>query len=292
MNEDKESGNVGGTVYKPSNPWNAKIIENQRITSENSPDDIRHIVIDISDSQMEVKEGQSIGVVVPGTDETGKKHRVRLYSVASRREGESAENTMALTIKRVLFKDDQTGNLVKGLASNYVCDLHPGDPITITGPVGRTFLLPKDPDTDIIMIAVGTGIAPFRAFIHHMFKGNVKWQGKVLLFFGTKSGLESLYMNDKNNDIGQYYTEETFHAFTALSRGNEKQYVQHKLRDNIELIWDIIKQDKFSVYICGLKGMEEGIEEVFKGIAAGQGLNWGELLAKYKEEKRWHIEVY
>ncbi|MDH4199535.1 MAG: FAD-binding oxidoreductase [Spirochaetia bacterium] len=277
-------------IYKPSNPWRSFVTSNTRITSPGSPDDIRHITLDISKSGMNCIEGQSIGVIVPGVDEEGNRHRVRLYSVSSPREGETSQESISLTIKRVFFTDEITGQIKKGVASNYICDLQPGQEIYITGPVGRSFILPEDNESDIIMIAVGTGIAPFRAFIHHMYKDKKKWAGQVLLFFGAKSGLESLYMNDQNNDIGQYYTIETFKAFQALS--GDKKYVQHQLRDNIEVIWDLMKRDNFSLYICGLKGVEAGITEVFNGIAVGQGLSWPDLLNRYKTEKRWHIEVY
>lgn len=281
-----------GIVYKPSSPWKARLIENKRITHKDSNDDIRHLLIDVKDSGMEILEGQSIGIVVPGTNEEGKNHRIRLYSISSPREGEGAERAIALTVKRVIYNDETTGEPKKGLASNYLCDLKSGDELNITGPVGRTFLLPEDKTKDIIMIALGTGIAPFRAFIHHMYREKGDWQGRVLLFFGAKSGLESLYMNDENNDIGQYYTRETFTAFKALSDKGERQLVQHKMRDNIELIWDIMKKDNFELFICGIKGIEENIGEVFQGIAAGQGLSWNDLYNKYKTEKRWHIEVY
>jgi ferredoxin--NADP+ reductase len=279
-------------VYKPSNPWKAFIVENKRLTDKNSPDDVRHILIDIKNSNMEVLEGQSIGILVPGTDESGKSHRVRIYSIASPREGENDQKVIALTVKRVFYRDEVSGELKKGIGSNYLCDLKSGDELFITGPIGRTFLLPEDRDTDIIMIALGTGIAPFRAFIHHMYKEKKVWQGRVLLFFGAKTGLETLYMNDENNDIGQYYTQETFHAFQAISDTGEKRLVQHKMRDNLELLWEIMQRDKFSVYICGVKGVEEGVEEVFQGIATGQGLSGSDLIGKYKTEKRWHIEVY
>lgn len=283
---------TGGNVYKPSNPWTAKVLVNNRLTAAGASSDVRHLIFDISNSGMEYMEGQSIGVVVPGTDAEGKKHRVRLYSIASPREGENSADKLALTVKRVIYKDDETGEEKRGLASNYLCDLNVGDEVQITGPVGRTFVLPEDPATDIIMVSVGTGIAPFRAFIHHMYGGNKKWEGQVLLFFGARTGLESIYMNEENNDIGQYYTIETFKAFQALSGMPERKYVQHDLRDNVKLIWDIMERDNFSLYICGLKGMEESVSEVFRGIATGQGLDWDPIFERYKTEKRWHIEVY
>lgn len=282
----------GGTVYKPSAPFNATILENERITGDDSADDIRHITIDIQDSGILYKEGQSIGILAPGENEKGKRHRPRLYSIASPRGGESSMNTIALTIKRVLFTDPDTGKEVRGLASNYTCDLKPGEQIQITGPVGRTFLLPEDDHTDLIMVAVGTGIAPFRAFIHHIYRERRSWQGKVLLFFGAKTGLESLYMNDKNSDISQYYDEETFTAFQALSQEGSQQYVQDKMQENREELWKIIKDKNFSFYLCGLRGVEDGVTGIFSDLAAAEGLDWSQMQAAFKEEGRWHIEVY
>jgi len=292
MEVKKKELNASGTVYKPSAPYEASILETTCLTGEGSEDDIRHIIIDIKGSGIQYKEGQSIGVQTPGTDETGKKHRVRIYSIASRREGESTADTLALTVKRVVYTDENTGKKVNGLASNYICDLKSNDKINITGPIGRTFVLPEDNTTDLIMVAVGTGIAPFRAFIHHAYSEHKAWRGKVLLFFGSKTGLESLYMNDVNGDISQYYEVQTFTAFQALSREGDKKYVQDHIHDNREQIWDIIEKGNFSFYVCGLKGIEEGINKVLGGLASEKGKNWEDMTKQFKADHRWHIETY
>jgi len=281
-----------GTVYKPSSPYTARVVSNERLTPEGSPDDIRHLIIDIGGAGIRYKEGQSVGIVPPGADEKGKRHRVRLYSIASAREGEENPDHLALTVKRVVYQDEESGKTVYGLASNYICDLKENENVEITGPVGRTFLLPEDPKTNLVMIAVGTGIAPFRAFIHHIYAEVGSWEGDVVLFFGAKTGLESIYMNDLNNDISQYYEEKTFKAFQALSREGTKKYVQHSVAENIETIWKIVKEGNFSLYICGLKDIEGAVEEVFLKKAKQEGEDWDSLRQKYKEEKRWHVEVY
>jgi len=282
-----------GTVYKPSSPFEATLVESTRITDPESPDDIRHLIIETKGSGIIYKEGQSMGVIVPGEDERGKRNRPRLYSIASARKGEAGQKErLALTVKRVLFTDEETGKIVKGLASNYLCDLTPGEKFLMTGPVGRTFILPEDDTTDLIMVAVGTGIAPFRAFLHHIYKERKSWNGQMFLFFGAKTGMEAIYMNDENNDIGQYYEEETFNAFQALSRTGEKKYVQHSIEENQEAVWDSLVNNNFSFYLCGLKGVEAGVNEIFKNIADSKGKNWEEMREGFKKEKRWHIEVY
>eukprot|EP01035_Chromulina_nebulosa_P033142 gene33142-44362_t len=108
-----------------------------------------------------VLEGQSIGIIPPGADALGKPHHARQYSVASPRNGERpGYNNLALTVKRVTV--DHDGNPVRGVASNYVCDLKVGDKVQVVGPFGSSFLMPNHPRSHIVMICTGTGSAPMR----------------------------------------------------------------------------------------------------------------------------------
>jgi hypothetical protein len=91
---------------------------------------------------------------------------MRLYSIACARDGEKPNTrTMALAVKRVVERDAQGGE-VRGVASNWLCDLGPGDRVDLIGPFGSTFLMPDDSEADILMICTGTGVAPFRGFTH------------------------------------------------------------------------------------------------------------------------------
>ena len=83
-------------------------------------------MLDFGGTSFPVLEGQTIGIVPPGHDASGRPHHVRLYSVASPREGERPRyNNLALTVKRVT--EDHEGSPVTGVASNYLCDLAKGD---------------------------------------------------------------------------------------------------------------------------------------------------------------------
>ena len=118
---------------------------NLRLTGEDSDVDIRHLVLDFGKTVIPLLEGQSIGIIPPGTDENGRPHHVRLYSIASPRDGERPGfNNASLTIKRIA--EDETGNPVHGVASNYLCDLERGAEVKVTGPFGTTFLMPDDPN--------------------------------------------------------------------------------------------------------------------------------------------------
>ena len=157
-----------GIVYKPSRTGSAKILKNIRISASDSPDDVRHLLLDMSQTGMKFYEGQSVGVIPPGTMVNGRAHKVRLYSVTSSRDGEDGEGKiLAFCIKRDLGEKD--GKEWQGICSNYLCDLGKGVEINITGPVGRTFLLPQEKKVNLLMFATGTGIAPFSASIK---KGN------------------------------------------------------------------------------------------------------------------------
>ena len=152
-------------TYKPNAPFLARVVANEHLTEAGSSVDIRNIVLDISNSGIQYLEGQSLGVIPPGKQEDGRPHRVRLYSIASSRTGEyGCSQTVTLCVKRVAFRDE-LGNEVRGVASNFLCDLEVGQHCSIIGPAGRTFFLPADDSVNLIMVAAGTGIAPFRAFM-------------------------------------------------------------------------------------------------------------------------------
>lgn len=284
----------GSTTYRLAEPFTGKVVSNESITKDSAADDVHHIVLDLSGSGISYLEGQSLGILPPYTTSEGKPEKIRLYSIASPRLGDNGKNsTVTLTVKRVVWTDEKSGETQKGVCSNYLCDLKPGQEIQITGPTGRTFFLPQDETTDLIMIGVGTGIAPFRAFINYIYKEKGSWPGQVRLFFGAKTKSELLYMNEGRDDISMFFNQETFKAFTALSReGSSKVYVQQRLEEQKNDIWPLIQKGKFSLYICGLKNMEAGITDVFTKWAKEDGEDWEQMKTDLRKQGRYNIEVY
>ena len=161
---------------KPQNPATATVLGRAKLISDDAPGDIEHVILRLPDGFHYV-EGQSLSVIPPGTDaKTGRNNKPRLYSIASTRYGDMLDGkTISLCVRRAEYYDPVTGVVdptKKGVCSNFLCDVNPGDVVTVAGPVGKTMLLPKDPTQDVIMIATGTGIAPFRSFMHRLFMEN------------------------------------------------------------------------------------------------------------------------
>ena len=78
---------------------------------------------------MPYAEGQSIGIIAEGTDKNGKPHKLRLYSIASSAPGDYGDGkTVSLCVKRLIYEDED-GNEVRGVCSNYICDLKKGDKV-------------------------------------------------------------------------------------------------------------------------------------------------------------------
>ncbi len=282
------------TEYDISHPYEATVVSNERITP-NDTDEVRHVVLSIPDATFHYVEGQSIGVLAPPSGEFGNEHHLRLYSIANARTGESGDlSEIAICVRRCFYIDDVSGERHPGIASNYLCDRKPGDKIQITGPYGRQFQAPKDNTCNLLMIGIGTGIAPFRAFIKHIYEDRKEWKGKVRLFYGARTGMDLLYMNDKKNDLSLYYDNETFKAFEALSNRphfDEPPELEKRLMDNALEVWELIKDPKTYVYVSGLSDLERTLDRLMIALAGSED-EWQKLKDKLISERRWSTLFY
>ena len=141
-------------------------------------------MLDFGSVAFPVLEGQTIGIL-PGLDANGKPHHVRLYSVASPRDGERPRfNNLSLTVKRVT--EDHDGKPVVGVASELPLRLEEGDAVRVVGPYGSTFLMPNHPGSSLIMVCTGTGSAPMRAMTERRRRRiGMDEGGNLTLFFGA-----------------------------------------------------------------------------------------------------------
>ena len=281
--------------YDISTTFKGTVQESTRITPEDYPDEIRHIVLVVDKGVANFDLGQSVGVLVPGPHEFGNENHFRLYTVASTEQGDKPGTTsIALCVKRCSYIDDVSGERYPGVASNYLCDLQPGDEVTLAGPFGIAFTLPDDPTANILMIGVGTGIAPFRAFVKHIYDVVGEWKGKVRLFYGAKRGMELLYMNDQKNDLGQYYDKDTFKAFEALSPRphlNEPIDLERTLAENAAEVWEMLQDPNTYVFVAGLEQVSEMLDKALSKMAGAED-KWIRLKKHLIACDRWAELIY
>ena len=276
-------------LFGRNNPADATVTGNFRLTAEDASADIRHIILDLGATAFPVLEGQSIGIIVPGTDAQGRPHKMRLYSVASPRDGERPNaNNLALTVKRVV-ETRADGSVFRGLASNYVCDLKQGAKVQIVGPFGSTFLMPDDPQADIVMICTGTGSAPFRGFTERRRRTQPNAKGKLYLFFGARNPKELPYFGPLQKVPMTLLDQEL--VFSRLA-DRPKEYVQDRMRARAADLAALLQRDTTHVYVCGLRGMEAGVEASFAAICGGQARSWQDCRVRMRNEGRFHVETY
>lgn len=299
--EKKEKKDVPVNTYRPNAPFIGKCISNEALVGEGGIGIVNHIKFDLKGGDLRYLEGQSIGIIPEGTDDKGKPHKLRLYSIASTRHGDDMDDqTVSLCVRQLEYKHPETGETIYGVCSTYLTQLQPGADVKITGPVGKEMLLPDDPDAKIVMMATGTGIAPFRAYLWRMFKDNEKavnadyqFKGLAWLIFGIPTSPNILY-KEELEEIQQKYPD-NFRLTYAISREQKnpeggRMYIQNRVAEYADELWGMVKDEKTHVYICGLKGMEDGIDAAMTAAAGKEGIVWKDYQRSIKE--RWHVETY
>jgi ferredoxin--NADP+ reductase len=279
--------------YDTEQRFQATVVSSERITPEASGIEVRELTLDVQKPDFEFQLGQSIGVLAPGTKEFGQEYHFRLYSIADLPErGGKGLPWIKIAVRRTSYVDKYSGEQYPGVASNYLCDLVAGDAVTMAGPYGLAFEVPEEMDANLILIGTGTGIAPFRAFVKHLYKNVPEWRGTITLFYGARSGLELLYMNDERDDFSQYYDSDTFQAFKALSprpKWTENIDWDGALAQRGEELWSLLGQPNTYVYVAGLEKMRAELDNAF-GEIAGSEQKWARRRAELSAGGRW-VEV-
>lgn len=276
-------------LYNLHRPAVATVTGNFRLTGDQASSDVRHIVLDFGAAAFPVLEGQTVGVVPPGLDPQGRPHHVRLYSVASPRDGERPKyNNLSVTVKRVT--EDHSGNAVRGMCSNYLCNLRNGDQVSVVGPYGTSFLMPNHAGSSLLMVCTGTGAAPMRAMTERRRRRRPLAEGgKLMLFFGARSAGELPYFGPLMK-----LPKEFIDINLAFSRtpGEPKRYVQDLIRARADDVARLLVDDESYIYICGLKGMEQGVDAALRDVCSRNGVIWDTLLERLRENGRYHVETY
>jgi ferredoxin--NADP+ reductase len=270
-------------LVRPNEPVLGTITRNELCTaSRKAAGFTRHIEIDISGTPLEGQcaAGQSISIIVPGTDDKGRPYPPRLYSLSSPSQGEDGQGRIiATTVKRTIDEHWETHSLFIGLASNYLADRRPGDTVLISGPTGKRFVLPERPDQhDYLFFATGTGVAPFRGFIKELLGNAPAGQAdgpRITLVMGASYSTDLLY-HDDFLDMQERHPSR-FRYLTAISReaqrdGHDRMYVQDRLETHRDELLPMLAHDRTLIYICGVANMELGIFRKLATMLSGPAL--------------------
>lgn len=272
----------------------AVVRETRRISPEGM-DEVRAIDLRIDDPAFRFHVGHSIGVLVSGPHDFGSRPHHRYYSIANANDGATGDEVdIQIIVRRCSYIDEVSGEEYPGIASNYLCNAKPGDPVTLTGPYKSVFQVPADKGSNLLMIGTGTGIAPFRAFIQHIHQNHGGWDGKVRLFYGDRNGLDLLYLNNVDKDLASYYQEETFQAFQSVSDKyllNDQEALELTLEDHARETWNMLQDSKTYVFLAGTQKAEDAFEKVI-GELAGSKKEWSAFKQKLIDEGRWSELLY
>jgi sulfite reductase (NADPH) flavoprotein alpha-component len=214
----------------------------------------------------------------------------RLYSIASSPKVE--RNLVSLTVDAVRY--DIKGRCRLGVASTFCAErIKPGDRLKVYVQKAHAFGLPADPAVPIIMVGPGTGVAPFRAFLHERMA--TKASGRNWLFFGhQRSDFDFFYADEL---AGMKQKGVLTRLSLAWSRDNEEKfYVQDRMRQSGRDVWAWLA-DGAHVYVCGdAQRMAKDVERALVDIVAQHGVRATDeavaFVADLKRKGRYQQDVY
>lgn len=281
--------------YPTTDRCPATVVSCRRITPPISPEEVRELVLEVGRADFAGALGQHIAIIVPGGQEFGRAEHVRLYTIADLpARGPRQHPRLTICVRRCSYIDAYNGEEYPGIASHYLCDRQAGDTVTLAGPFSSPFTVPEERDATLILIGTGTGIAPFRAFVKHLYRDVPDWHGRVWLFYGARSGLELLYLNDEHDDFAQYYDRETFQAFKALSprpAWGDPIHWEAALAERGAELWQLLGEAKTWVYVAGLEKTRAELDKALAVIAGGVD-KWRRRRAELVAGGRWVELLY
>lgn len=225
--------------------------------------------------------------------------QARYYSISS--SPKVYPTTVHITAVLVEY-ETPTGRTNKGVATSWLSLKHPADenspPVTAPIYIRRSqFRLPTRPQTPIIMIGPGTGLAPFRGFIQE--RDNSKEEGKpvgdTILYFGCRKKSEDFIYED---ELNEYVKNGVLKMHVAFSRDQaHKIYVTHLLEQNMDEIWKVIGENNGHLYVCGdARNMARDVHNIVLKVVQEKGnMTESQALAyvkKMEAQKRYSADVW
>jgi len=219
-----------------------------------------------------------------------RKMPARLYSIASSQAANPDE--VHLTIGAVRY--DAHGRERKGVASILCAErLQPGDTLQVYVQQNDNFALPENPETPIVMVGPGTGVAPFRSFMQE--REEIGAEGKSWLFFGDQHFVtDFLYQTEWQQWLKDGVLTKMDVAFSRDT--DQKVYVQHRMLEQSKELYNWLK-DGAVVYICGdEKHMAHDVHQTLINIIETEGgmskADAEAYLAEMQQQKRYQRDVY
>lgn len=219
-----------------------------------------------------------------------RKMPARLYSISSSLAANPEE--VHLTIGAVRY--EAHGRKRKGVASILTAErLQPGDTLPVYVQNNQNFKLPENPDTPIIMVGPGTGVAPFRAFMQE--REEIGAEGKSWMFFGDQHFVtDFLYQTEWQKWLKDGVLTKMDVAFSRDTE--EKVYVQHRMLEHSKELFEWLEEGAV-VYICGdEKHMAHDVHNTLIDIIEKEGglsrEKAEEYLAEMQQTKRYQRDVY
>lgn len=214
----------------------------------------------------------------------------RLYSISSSPVAHAGEIHTTVAVVRFHAHNRARG----GVCSTLFADRSAvSDRLPIYIQPNKKFRLPKDPAAPIIMIGPGTGVAPFRGFLHERRATGAK--GRNWLFFGERSASTDYLYRDELEAM--HADGHLSRLDTAFSRDQERKvYVQDRMLEQAQTFWAWL-QEGASVYVCGdASRMAKDVHAAIQTIVSQQGCMSTEASEEYvhslKEQHRYHRDVY
>jgi benzoyl-CoA 2,3-dioxygenase component A len=181
------------------------------------------------------------------------------------------------------------GTELRGVASNWLCDLPLGAEVGVVGPFGATFLMPDDPDADIVMVCTGTGAAPFRGFTERRRRTGATGRGRLHLYFGARTPQELPYFGPLQK-VPSHILEQNL-VYSRLP-GAPREYVQDRMRGHGERLARLLAAPGTHLFLCGLRGLEAGVDAALTEACRGIGQDWAALRNDMRQGGRYHAETY